>query len=229
MMATKPRANLTQEEYILQRDERIVELSRREGFRAGDIAALMLREGTLQSRSKESAIHTVRVVLTKAREELNDERTGDAAPAVVSNEIDALERKLDRLRAEHARQMVIATGEPTENCARSGIAVVTCRNQDCIERGEHVPFVGPAIGMTMMTTPQGPMISYKALWPAGVRQKASKDAAGLAEKIADLEIALDTKRQATIESDATGAGEGGLTIVPSDKPIADLIKLNGVN
>lgn len=193
-----------------------------------DIAELMLEEKSIESESHESAVRTVRGVVAKIRARIDADREGDSDSKIATGEVDALERKLRRLREEHARQSLIASGEPTENCARSGIAVVACENAQCKTTGIHVPFIGPAVGISMMNTPQGPMVSYKALWPAGVRQKASKDAAILAEKIAELEVTLAAKRQT--ETTGEGAGvEGGLRIIQSGASIEALIKANGVN
>ena len=224
-MAENKAKKPTQREYRAKRDARIEELYLREGLEPRDIAAKMLAEETLASESEDSAMRTVRGVVRKLRERLDGARLGDSKAEIATNEIDALERKLARLRQEHARQESIAQGELGENCARSQLRVAVCLNAECTATGKHVPFIGPLVGVTMTNTPQGPMTSYRAMWPAGVRQKASKDAAALAEKIAEIEIALTAKRSLAVEAEETGDA-GGLTIIESDKSIQDLIKEN---
>jgi hypothetical protein len=76
------------------------------------------------------------------------------------------------------------------------------------------------------------MITYRALWPAGVRQKASKDKTIIAEKISKLEVALAEKRAAKKPatqgkaSDGAPVDDGIFRIVTSGKPVDDLIQEN---
>jgi hypothetical protein len=184
----------SQKLYLSKRDARITHLFLREGFEPRDIASTMLDEGTLRSDSYESAVRTVRGVVAKIRHGIDADRGHDAAAAVATNEIDALERKLRRLRADHAWQVSVSDDD----------SVIT-RN---------------------MVTPNGPMVIEKDRWPAGVRQKARKDAAALAEKIADLEIVLASKRHADTDKAGSGAESGGLVIIESEKSIAELIAAN---
>lgn len=227
MAAVAPAGRESQKAYLAKRDARIEDLFLREGYESRDIAALMLANGTLRSDSVESAERTVRSVVAKIRARLDIARKADAQPTFATNDIDALERKLKRLREDLAFQNMVAAGQPTENCARSGVAVDACANEMCA-LSKHVSFIGPAVGVIVMNTPQGPMTTYKALWPAGVRQKAKKDASALTEKIAELEITLASKRVAE-EEKGIGTGDGGLTIIESDKSIAELIQQNGIN
>lgn len=215
----------SQKAYLAKRDARIAELFLREGEEPRDIAARMLSEETLKSDSEDSAIRTVRSVVAKLRKKIDSDRSGDAESGVATNEIDALERKLKRLRADLAWQQRVAEGEPTELCARSTIEVAACANSTCLAGAGHIPYVGPRVGVTITNTPQGPMVSYKALWPAGVRQKARKDASALAEKIAELEIVLASKRE-TERGEGDTDSAGGLTIIESDKAIEELIERN---
>lgn len=193
-MSARKTPDDSQKRYLAKRDARIEQLYVREGEEPRDIAVKMLEEGTLTSKSEESAIRTVRGIVAIIRTRLDGARSDDSKSEVATNEVDALERKLKRLREDHAWQLAKSEDETT----------VT-----------HT-----------MVTPNGPLLIEKAKWPAGVRQKARKDAAMLAEKIADLEIALAARRAIEVERDA-GVGEsGGLTIIESDKSIAELIDRN---
>jgi hypothetical protein len=214
--------------YLVRRKRRVRELYL-EGYDAPEIARQCVAEGVIETidESLESAIRLVRADIAEFRRELSAHRAADANPEVAGSEIDALERKLRRLREAHADQRRIATGEPTEICARSRFEIAACTDRTCGATGKHMPFVGPAIGVVITDTPQGAMTSYKALWPAGVRQKAVKDAALLAEKIAELEIVIAVRRAADAASaGGDGADQGGLTIVESDKSIDELIEIN---
>ncbi len=104
-------------------------------------------------------------------------------------------------------------------------------NPECIALGKHRAFVGPAIGVTIADTPQGPITSFKALWPAGVRQKASKDASLLAERISKLEISVAEKRRAQkvakLEKGVDAPAEDDVfRIVTSGRTMDDLITYN---
>lgn len=212
--------------YIKKRDARITELFVREGLEPREIAIRMSEEETLRSDSSDSATRTVRGVVAKIRKTINANRVGDSAPAFASNESDALERKLVWLRTQRDRQQLIADGEPIEMCARSSYPLTSCPNTDCRQTGwGHLPFTGPAVGIVFMQTPQGPMTTFRALWPAGVRQKASKDAATLASQIAELELLLIGRRDAHAESGENGDGER-LHLIESDKSIEELIEAN---
>jgi hypothetical protein len=217
--------------YLARRMKRVRELYLRDGLEPRDIAAELVKDGTIETtdESFESAIRLVRGDVAKIRAEIDGRRAADSEKKVAINEIDALERELAELRKAHADQKLIAAGEPTEMCARSRYPIIACTNPDCLATGKHFPFVAPAIGVTMTDTPQGMMTSYRALWPAGVRQKASKDAAILAEKISKLEIVLSEKRRAPMQpgkGEDDGPGDGLFQIVTSGKPMNDLIATN---
>lgn len=211
--------------YIKKRDAWIEELFIRKGLEPTEIALQMSEAGTLRSDSPDSAVRTVRGVVAKIRKRINLDRSADASPTLAGNESDALERKLVWLRAQRDRQQLIADGEPMEMCARSSYPLSACPNSDCQDLGTHIPFVGPAVGIVFMQTPQGPMTTFKALWPAGVRQKASKDAAILASQIAELELVLIGRRDAQAEAGESGSGDR-LHLIESDKSIAELIEAN---
>jgi hypothetical protein len=222
-------------QYIARRRWRVRELFYGEGLQPRAIAERLVREGTIETtdESLASALRLVYEDCAAVRAEVNDERAENSKPAVASNEIDALDRELEALRTEFDRQSLIADGQPTENCARSGITLIACDNATCEKTGTHKPFIGPAVGVTTTYTPQGPMISYRALWPAGVRQKASKDKAILAEKISKLERLLVEKRTAIAESQRAkkpGSGETAgddiFRVVTSDKSTDELIAFN---
>lgn len=189
----KPERKPSRRSYLAKRDARIEDLYLREGDEPRDIAVKMLVEATLTSESEDSAIRTVRGVVAKIRKRIDTARTGDARTEVATNEIDALERKLKRLRADHSWQLYISDDE----------SIIT----------------------TTTITTNGPVIVERAKWPAGVRQRARRDAAALAEKISELECVLAAKRELDVEADAVGES-GGLTIVESDKSIQELIKAN---
>lgn len=230
VMARKVAKQQSKKTYLAKRKNRVRELYIHDRMQPRDIAARLVADGVIETtdESLESAVRLVRDDVREIREELVRYRSGDAAPAVAFDEIDAMENELADLRREHTRQRMIADGEPTENCARSGIAVTACANKDCLN-GEHRPFIGPAVGISVTNTPQGPMVTYKALWPAGVRQKASKDAALIAEKISKLEVALSEKRAAA--NPAPDAKKDSATadvfrVVASGKPMNELITEN---
>jgi hypothetical protein len=198
-MARKTKQNAAPEDesqkaYLAKRDGRIEHLFLREGLEPRDIANAMLTEGTLKSDSHESALRTVRGVVAKIRKRIDCDRDEDAAADVATNEVDALERKLRRLRADHTWQLSISEDETT-------------------------------VSHTMVT-PNGAVVIEKAKWPAGIRQKARKDAAALAEKIAELEIAIAAKRPNRGDEEGDGAVDGGLTIIESEMSIPELIAAN---
>lgn len=213
--------------YLDRRKRRVRELYL-EGLEAPEIASLLVAEGTIDTtdESLASAIRLVRVDIAEYRAELTAQRADDSKPSVASDEVDSLTRKLRRLREAYADQRRIADGEPIEMCARSRYPIQSCANPECHAGAGHLAFTGPAIGVTMTDTPQGMMTSYKALWPAGVRQKAAKDAALLAEKIAEVEVAMVARRGAMADVGDGSADRGGLTIVESEKSIPELIEAN---
>jgi hypothetical protein len=229
-----PAKKESKERYIARRQRRVRELYIGEGLQPRAIAERLVKDGTIETtdESLASALRLVRSDCAAIRAETNDERAEDASPTVAVNEIDALERELGELRIEHARQKMMAEGELTENCARSGVSVISCANTTCETSGKHVSFIGPAVGMTTTNTPQGPIVAYKALWPAGVRQKASKDVTILAEKIKKIEVALVEKRSAVSKqpgkaADAAGGGDGDIfRVVMSGKSTEELIAFN---
>ena len=198
---TAPAEHPSQRAYLQKRDARIDELWRSEGYEPKDIATLMLTEGSLVSESGDSAERTVRGVVAKISARLDSARKDDAEPACSTNDIDALERKLRRLRDALAWQNMVASGEPDED-GKEAVTIVT-----------------------MMGANGDPFQFEKPKWPAGVRQKAKKDAATLVEKIAELEIALAAKRALASEA-SEGDRDGGLVIIESDRPIPELIKAN---
>lgn len=201
--AKKKRAKLeSKRAYIARRKRCVRELYVREGYEVRDIAAALVADETITTtdESLESAIRLVRSDVAEIRAELDGLRSADAQPNVAGNEVDALERKLERLRKEHRRQESIASGEPDEQGRDAQLTTTT-------------------------DTPGGPIIVVRPKWPAGVRQKASKDACTLAEKIAEIEITLAEKRRSE-EEDGTSAQDGGLTIVESDKSLQELIARN---
>lgn len=212
--------------YLERRKRRVRELYL-EGHEAPEIATALVEDGTIETtdESLDSAIRLVRKDIKEYREQLTAQRLDDAQPGIAGDELDALSRKLRRLREAYADQRRIAEGEPVEMCARSQYRTEACANLVCVASG-HMPYVGPAVGVTMTDTPQGMMTSYRALWPAGVRQKAAKDAALIAEKIADVEAALMAKRDLLGENGDGSADGRGLTIVESEKSIPELIQEN---
>lgn len=214
--------------YLAKRKKRVRELYIHGRLEPRDIAAKLVDDGTIETtdESLESAVRLVRGDVAKIRAEITSHREGDADASVAFNEIDALEYELADLRKERDRQQLIADGEPIEMCARSSVPPPACANPLCLAEEKHVPYVGPAIGVTITYTPQGPMTSYKALWPAGVRQKASKDAAILAEKVSKLEVALAEKRSMRIAAAVRKDGaekDDIFRIVTSGKPMNELI------
>ncbi len=184
--------------YLAHRKQRVWELRRTEGLEPYDIAVRLVKEGTIETTDEtlQSAVKLVRGDLADLNSERQGERVLDVA--VAGSEVDVLERELAELRKQHARQEMIADGEPIEMCARSRYPLRACANPACLAEGRHVPFTGPAIGISIVDTPQGPMTTFRALWPAGTRQKASKDAAALAERISKLEVVLADKRREAV-------------------------------
>jgi hypothetical protein len=216
-------------QYLDRRRRRVRELFRFEGLQPREIAEILVKDGTIETadESLESALRLVRSDVAEIRAEIDDERTEDAKPIVAANEVDALERELVDLRKERDRQQMIADGQPTEMCARSRTAIAECVSPECGALGKHAAFVGPAIGITIADTPQGPITTYKALWPAGIRQKASKDKAILIEKISKLEVALAERRRAAVpqgkDGEKANAKDDLFQIVTSGKPMNELI------
>lgn len=195
-MSTETNDDTSQASYLAKRDARIEHLFMREGMEPRDITTAMLADGTLKSKTRESAERTVRAVVAKIRERIDTSRVEDAKPVVATNDVDAMERRLARLRWSHQKNVEIAEDE----------SFIT----------------------TNMLTPNGAVVIEKSKWPPGVRQKAAKDAAGIANQIAELEIALAAKRQTEVGV-GEAAGDGGLTIIESDLTIPELIERNGIN
>lgn len=104
---------MAQRTYLRKRDARIEHLFIRDGLEPREIAELMLHEGTLRSASPESAARTVRGVVQKIRARLDSLRDGDSDPKHATNEIDALERKLQRLRADRDWHVAVSLDETT--------------------------------------------------------------------------------------------------------------------
>ncbi len=226
------RKRMAKAAYVERRRKRVYELYVDQHMEPRDIALQLVHDGTIETtdESLESAIRIVRKDVAEIRSRLTSERDLDSDRTVALTEIDALELELKHLRKERDRQLVIADGEPTEMCARSRYELAACANPACMAEGKHIPFVGPAIGITITDTPQGPMTSFKALWPAGVRQKASKDAATLTQKISKLESELAEKKRAVQpakEGDKPGAAKP-FEFVFSGKPMEMLIEMNVV-
>lgn len=187
--------------YLKSRDVRIEELYLREGLEPREIAAQMLDEASLQAESLDSAMRTVRGVVAKFRKRVDAARTDDGNVAVATSEIDAIERKLVRLRSDLEWHLMVAAGEPDKDGSE-------------------------AITVSSMDTPQGPLVSSRPKWPAGKRVDARKEAARLAEKIEKIEVQIIEKRDAlTAGAVANGTG-GGLILIESDKTISELIKEN---
>lgn len=199
-MATKS-PDESRKAYLRRRDARIDELYFSEGLEPRDIATRMLREETLGSVSDESAVRTVRGVVAKLRKRIESERVEDGQITVALTRADSLEREISRLRFEHQRQVRIADGEPDSSGKEATIT-------------------------SSVDTPQGMITSVRPKWPAGVRQKASRDAATLAQKISKLEADLTDLRFNELEKGKDGAADGGLTIIESDKSIPELIVKN---
>jgi len=113
---TREQAKLT---YLAKRKKRVREIFEREGLQPRDIAARLVNEGVIETldESLESATRLVRADLKEIRLSIDTGRAADAVPALAGNEIDALERELAELRRQHARQELIAEGEPIEMCS----------------------------------------------------------------------------------------------------------------
>lgn len=222
----------SKQQYLARRRRRVRELYRGDGLTPREIAERLVKDGTIETtdESLESALRLVRQDVAAIREEIDAERAEDSKPIHASNEIDAIERELADLRKEHQRQEMIADGEPVEMCARSRVRLAECVQPECGALGSHAPFVGPAIGITIADTPQGPITTYKALWPSGTRQKASKDAAILARQIRETENALNEKRRLISErpkvADSKGDEADVFRVVTSGKTTEELIDFN---
>lgn len=228
-----PAKQTSKRDYISRRKARVRDLYVTERLAPREIAARLVQEETIETtdESLESAIRIVRGDVAALRSELVSHRSGDADPSLAFDDLDALEAELTGLRVERDRQLVIAAGEPVEMCARSRREIGECAEPQCIALGNHVPFIGPRIGITMTDTPQGMMTSWKALWPAGVRQKASKDVAILTRQISELEVKLAEKRRTAVpkKKDGDDAGTGDddfFRIVASDRSMVELIAEN---
>jgi hypothetical protein len=194
--------------YLAKRKARVRQLHIHEHMGTRDIAAKLVNDGTIETsdESLESAIRLVREDVREIRAELSRERDEDAP--VSFDALDALEYELTDLRIERDYQRMIARGEPDENGQEAELVTNMIG-----KGGEPVPFIRPK-------------------WPAAVRQKASKDAAILAEKISKLEVALAEKRAAKKPatqgkaSDGAPVDDGIFRIVTSGKPVDDLIQEN---
>jgi hypothetical protein len=225
-----PAKKQTKAQYMAKVEQRVYHLYYFRGIdKPKEIAEILVREGTMETtdESLESATRLVREHLRNVKASIAGERKRDTS--VVTDDLDVLERELAELQKQHARQEVIAAGEPCEMCAVSRLRVEECTMPECLALGKHRSFIGPAIGITLADTPQGPITSYKALWPAGVRQKASKDASILAEKISVLEIKVADRRRKQDEAVKDGAGKTGpdvFNIVTTGQPMNELITAN---
>jgi hypothetical protein len=187
--------------YLARRKRRVRELYL-DGLDPRDIAVKLVEDGTIETtdESLESAARLVRGDVAEIKAEIESVRIQDAQ--VAGSERDALERKLKRLRAEYERQVMIANGEPDE----TGVEAVI---------------------VTTMDTPNGPLTSQRPKWPASSRQKASKDASILAEKIGDVEIALARVLDDGVD-ERTGEkrSESFVFSFPQTGTMSDLIAMN---
>jgi hypothetical protein len=146
----KAAAEASKKSYLAERATKIREMYLRDGLESRDIAAALVADGTIKTtdRSLQSAIRLVQVEVAKIRAEIDGFRADDADGKVATSEVDALERKLARLRLERDRQQLIAEGQPMEMCAVSRWPIGACANPACLATGQHVPFVGPAPAMS---------------------------------------------------------------------------------
>jgi hypothetical protein len=191
--------------YLAKRLARVRELYMHEGLEPVDIAERLVDEGAIKTSSDtlDSAVRLVRADVALIRKGVDAQRKTDAP--LVSRDLDVLERELLRLRRELRRQEIIAAGEPGPDGKDATITTSTI-------------------------TPEGVIVMTRPKWPAGVRQKASRDASRLATEISKIEMVLSEKRSVEAEGSAEkDAMAGGLTIIESDKSIEELIKQNGVN
>src|SRR6266498_1255642 len=207
-MKSNARKADSKRQYIARRQKRVRELYIREGLQPREIAAKLVADGTIETsdESLESAARLVRSDVAALRVELDVDRSEDAKPALLGNAIDALERQLAFLRKERDRQVMIADGEPDENGDEAEITTNLVG-----KGGIPIPFSQPK-------------------WPAGTRQKASKDAAILCEKISALEVLL-TERRTEIKPAAKGErpadGDSSIyRVVTSGKSMSDLVTEN---
>jgi hypothetical protein len=156
----------------------------------------MLEEGSLVSRTRHAAKQPVLTFVRSLRQQWDSARAEDQQPTVRPTEVDALERKLERLRADHAWQIRKSDGEPDISGTE-------------------------AVLVTIVDTPNGTITSQRPKWASGARVRARELASRLADKIAELEIEIAQRRAADV-GDHTGAEEGGLTIIESEKTIEQL-------
>ncbi len=81
--------------------------------------------------------------------------------------------------------------------------------------------------VTVTTTPSGKISSKKPKWPAGVRQKAAKDAAVITRQIANVEKLLAEREAAEKRGEAVELSTGApFQFVVSGKPLEELIEEN---
>jgi len=214
-------------EYLARRDAAIEVLYLNDGYDdPREIAQLLVTRGLIETKddSLESATRIVRGVLAKIRKRLADQRIQDAQEGVSSSRIDILLRQLRELKKQLARQELIASGEPTEVCARSMLVPALCGDIVCGAACSHQLVTLDAV----VTTTVGATEIQKLKWPAGVRQKASHDAVLIAKRIGELELEVAVERDAhALIGDGEDLGDaGGLTIIESNESIETLIAKN---
>ncbi len=196
-------------QYLKKRRARVRELYIHERLEPRNIARRLVDEGSIETsdESLESAIRLVRDDVKSIRAEINSRRGADADATVAFDEVDALEYELADLRHERDRQKRIADGEPDTD-------------------GKEAVYI-----VTMMGAGGEPIQFEKPKWPPGVRQKAGKDAALLAEKVSKLEVALAEKRRAMVPKVAgqeagSGRNDNLFEVVTSGKKMNELIHEN---
>lgn len=193
-MTRKATKQQSKKAYLAKRKARVRELYIHARLEPRDIAAKLVHDGTIETtdESLESAVRLVREDVRELREQITRHRSGDADATVAFDEIDALEYELSDLRSERDRQKRIADGEPDEN-GKEAVLIVT-----------------------MMGAEGEPFQFEKPKWPAGVRQKAGKDAAQLTKDISKLEVALAEKRRLIAEAAKRSGGDKGKAVGADD-------------
>jgi hypothetical protein len=226
----KPAAPPTEKAaYLAERDAAIEALYLNEGYdEPREIAHLLWNRGLIDTKdeSLESATRIVRGVLAGIRARLTQQRTADAQEGVSSARIDILLRQLRELKRQLARQELIASGEPTELCARSKMRAELCGDIVCAAACSHLLVVVDAVVVTTTDTPNGMMTIQKLKWPAGVRQRASHDAVIIARRIAEIESEVTAERDSHSDTGEAEGEDGGLTIIESNDSNDQLIARN---
>jgi hypothetical protein len=182
------------QDYLRTRKTRVRQLYLRDNLEAPAIAARLIEDGTIETKSEESALRLVRADVAEIKKEIAAER-GEIAAHDGGASLDAQLKELERLEFSYRGQVALAENDE----------IVT----------------------TVIPTQNGEMVIEKPKVAAGVKQRALKDAAIIAQRIAEKEAEI---AKATAEQSESGeeAMTPGLTILESGDTIPNLIAKNNL-